>query len=118
MSKPTTEAVTVAGCRVPIDEQIQQLMELEDGWLDGDGKAYSSKVVTDVGDLLHQIVDAGVPIPFIYPAIDNSISAEWSAPRCEVSLTLSPDASTARLIVVGMVKHDARYRLADVGVVA
>lgn len=58
--------------------RLKELSELEDGWLDGEGKNISPQVLDLAEKILKQlIVDLNVPTPHLYPTEEGGISAEW-----------------------------------------
>lgn len=61
-----------------VGAQLNDLRELQDGWLDGDGKAPSS----DSLDWLHEVFKCKFPLdapePHIYPTEKGGVQAEWS----------------------------------------
>lgn len=64
-----------------LDEaRFEQLATLEDGWLNGVGRAPAPAFVQAVRDAERRImVEAGVPAPHVYPTEDGGLQLEWDA---------------------------------------
>lgn len=93
------------GCRISVDEQVDSLKGLPDGWLDGDGRAFDGAALAWSAKLLTGIVNGfDLATPHIYPTPDGSVRAEWSRPRWEVSAELD---SSRKLSEVRAVRLDA-----------
>lgn len=62
-----------------IDQRFQFLADLQDGWLDGRGKGYTSEHLTWAKEqLLKLITNHNFPIPHIYPhSMPGMIQMEW-----------------------------------------
>ena len=77
------------GCRISVPEQVQSLGALQDGWLDGEGRAFSEEQLAWSANLLEGIVNGfELATPYIYPTPDGSVRAEWSRPLWEISAEL------------------------------
>jgi hypothetical protein len=66
--------------------QLDHLRTLEDGWLDGEGKAPSDE---GLDWLTHAFADhypQDLASPYLYPTPDGGVQAEWSLSRFEVTL--------------------------------
>lgn len=64
--------------RTPIDDQLQDLLSLKDGWLNGEGTAYSVEDITWAKVMLRKFYLDILPIPYIYPTVTNGILMEWN----------------------------------------
>lgn len=77
------------GCRIPVLEQVDSLKGLQDGWLDGEGRAFSDEALAWSSRLLDSIVNGfELATPHIYPTPEGSVRAEWSRPLWEISAEL------------------------------
>jgi len=95
------DTVTAVGCRVSIEDQVASLAKLEDGWLDDTTKRYDTRRLEWVARLLGGVVAAfGLPTPYIYPAADGIVRAEWSAAVAEVIAKINLESSSVDLLVV------------------
>ena len=66
--------------------QIESMRSLEDGWLDGDGKAPPFKALERFAQMFDSYWDDSLPLPCIYPTYEGGIQAEWQIGRCAISL--------------------------------
>lgn len=87
-------------CRLPIREQLTFLLLLEDGWYDGDGTAYDEAVLIKARILLDNVVAEGVPMPYVYPTLENEVRAEWDTDDGAMSLTINASISEATLVIM------------------
>lgn len=77
------------GSRIPVPEQVDSLEGLQDGWLDGEGLAFSDDALAWSSRLLESIVNGfELSTPHIYPTPEGSVRAEWSRPLWEISAEL------------------------------
>lgn len=96
----------------PLQAQIEDLGQLKDGWLDGEGRACTPALLERAGKFLNQLlVDADLPLPRLYPVPDGGISAEWDVANGEVLLTFDPTADRVELtaIVANKATREAAY---------
>lgn len=90
----------------PLDVQIrlEELSKLQDGWLDGAGRAPSRDGLEWLGSVFDTALDADLSLPYIYPTAEGGVQAEWTLNGWEVSLLIDLD------------RHQGKYqalRLAD-----
>lgn len=68
--------------------RLDELGQLEDGWLDGEGQGPNELNIILIKQRLQTLVEQfDVPIPYLYPTVDGGIQAEWSLGSWEVSAT-------------------------------
>ena len=86
--------------------QLNDLRELQDGWLDGDGKAPSS----DSLDWLHEAFECKFPLdapePHIYPTENGGVQAEWSIGPNEITLDIDLETHLGDWHVLEMESDD------------
>ena len=74
--------------------QLDGLRSMEDGWLDGEGRAPAPGLI----DWLVRSFEAHYPDeaepPYLYPTVEGGVQAEWSVGGHEVSLRFPPDHQT------------------------
>ena len=75
----------------PINDQIDRLSSMNDGWLDGDGAAPSQEGLEGLRTLLKPLS----PIPTLYPTPEGGVQAEWSIGDREISLEIDLDSLKA-----------------------
>ena len=66
--------------------QLNDLRVLQDGWLDGDGKAPSSDGLEWLRDTFECNYPAQMPLPHLYPTEKGGVRAEWSPDPREITL--------------------------------
>lgn len=109
----------------PLSTQFAEILELRDGWLDGQGKGMAAEELSLFLPVLSEAVEKhGLPVPFLYPTEEGNVRAEWSFPGWEVSATCEadtamvdihavdvngPDTSSSEIAIE---RKDAAYRIA------
>ena len=81
----------------PLDvaAQLEQLGALQDGWLDGEGRAPHTEGVTWLGERLDRsYLVHEAPAPYLYPTEDGGVQAEW--PVGDHEITLEVDLATRK----------------------
>lgn len=69
-------------------ERLDELLLLQDGWLDGKGSGFSD-VNFDLKNWLEMLLeDLEIPSPYCYPSPDNAIELEWSFGFWEIVCSL------------------------------
>ena len=87
------EAVAVLD-HLDIRAQLGDLRGMDDGWLDGEGRAPASGLIDWlVKGFADHYPDEAEP-PYLYPTVEGGIQAEWSLGGHEVSLRFHPDDRT------------------------
>lgn len=79
--------VTILDSR-DIAARIDELAIIEDGWLDGEGRAPSRDRLTDLKDLFETYFFGDLPLPFLLPTESGGVRAEWSTGVWESSLDI------------------------------
>lgn len=75
---------------VPLFKRIESLSQLQEGWLDGEGKPFNSN---DLDWLMLSFIDhypEELPLPYIYPTLEGCIRAEWTINSTDISLEIDP----------------------------
>ena len=73
-----------------VSARLDDLRTLNDGWLDGEGKAPEVEFLDWLADRFERGYPAEFTPPYVYPTPGGGIQAEWSIPSCEASLTIDP----------------------------
>jgi hypothetical protein len=95
------EAATQSGCPTPIAEQVESLAKLETGWLDETTEKYDTQHLERLARLLAAVVSAfELPTPYVYPAADGLVRAEWSSGDAEIIAKIDVAASSVEVLVV------------------
>ena len=72
----------------PLDVQFQRLRSILPGWLDGDGLPPHPQRLEEFLRLLQTLQG---PTPHCYPTLEGEVTAEWSTPNFEISVTTSEE---------------------------
>lgn len=74
----------------PLDIAIRldALSQLQDGWLDGKGKAPSIEGLQWLASAFDDHFDSLLPLPHLYPTPEGGIQAEWSLNGWEITLAV------------------------------
>ena len=73
-----------------VSSRLDDLRKLQDGWLDGEGKAPEVDFLDWVSQRFEHGFPAELPLPYVYPTPGGGIQAEWSLSSCEASLEIDP----------------------------
>lgn len=78
----------------PLDTalRLEQLALLQDGWLDGEGKAPAKDKLDWLAEAFDNNFDSDLPLPYLYPTAEGGVQAEWNLP--DRSITLEIDLNT------------------------
>ena len=77
-----------------VSTRIYEISMLKDGWHNEEGKAFSESNLSYITTGFDRYPD-DLPLPYIFPTLDNGISIEWSINSHEISLELDFDSSKA-----------------------
>ena len=78
-----------------IREQAVELRSIEDGWLNGYGKAPSDEGLDWMIEKFQILSVFRIPIPYLYPTESGGVQAEWSLNQREISLEIDLDKKIA-----------------------
>lgn len=94
----------------PIARRFRELRELEAGWLDGDeGEALNAEGLNWLERLLDELIHKqAMPVPYLYPTIENDVRAEWSIGPWAVSANFSLSAHFIELRALNTIDHTER----------
>lgn len=95
------QALDSRGCPTPVGYQVDSLLMLGEGWLEGKGVVPSRGSVEWLKELLSGVTRGfDLPDPFIYPTPEGSARAEWPTAGWEIVAEIDPVARTAALFAV------------------
>jgi hypothetical protein len=95
------DATTSSGCAISVNDQIESLKALEDGWLDDTTNKYNPQQLAWLARLLSGVVGAfELPTPYVYPAADGLVRAEWSSIDAEIVAKIDVASGSANLLIV------------------
>ena len=81
----------------PLDvpSRLYEFRALKDGWLEGEGHAFSSEGLDWLTTQFEQRYPADLPLPYLYPTPEGSVRAEWSGGANVVVLETDLDNHSA-----------------------
>jgi hypothetical protein len=71
-----------------VPARLDELRSLDDGWLDGNGKAPSGKGLDWLAHTFEQFFPDDLQLPFVYPTAEGGVQAEWSLGSNEITLEI------------------------------
>ena len=69
-----------------VPSRLEELERLEDGWLDGEGRALDKRGIRWFVEMFERSFPNDLPLPYIYPTADGNIQLEWTLGNYELSL--------------------------------
>lgn len=78
-----------------IETRLEALAQLQDGWLDGKGRALDRAALIRLAQAFDDGFDPNLPLPYLYPTPEGGVQAEWTLGRWEVSLEIILPSLTA-----------------------
>ena len=66
--------------------RLAELERLEDGWLDGEGRALDKRGIRWFAEMFERFFPYDLPLPYVYPTVEGNIRLEWTFGTCELSL--------------------------------
>ncbi|MDP9050443.1 MAG: hypothetical protein M3O31_06910 [Acidobacteriota bacterium] len=68
--------------------RLEELAKLQDGWLDGKGRAPAKERLDWLANTFDASFDSDLQLPYLYPTAEGDLQAEWSIDGWEVSLDI------------------------------
>lgn len=78
-----------------VDERLEELADLPNGWLDGKGTALNRDHLAWLAKEFDEKFSADLPLPYLYPTSEGGIQAEWPIGKWEASLEIDLANKTA-----------------------
>lgn len=72
-----------------ISVRLKNLSELNEGWLNGEGKKLNGLRLEEFENLFNLYFNPHHPLPAIYPTIEGNIQLEWTIAEHEISLDVN-----------------------------
>jgi hypothetical protein len=85
-----------------ISSRLDELRNLQNGWLDGRGTAPSTNGLSWLTAAFDKRFPEDLPLPFLYPTPEGGIQAEWRLPPFEISLEIDLARHAATLHSLNM----------------
>lgn len=81
----------------PLDvaARMEELAELQDGWLDGKGHAPERSALSWLARSFELNFNPDLPLPYLYPTAEGGVQAEWSIADWEITLDINLQNKTA-----------------------
>ena len=81
----------------PLDTtlRLNQVAMLEDGWLNGKGKAPTKEKLAWLAEAFESDFDSDLPLPYLYPTAEGGVQAEWSLNDWAVTLEIDLNSRKA-----------------------
>lgn len=95
----------------PLDvpARLDELRHMEDGWLDGGGKAPSHQGLDWLSDSFQRNFPDELPLPYLYPTPEGGIEAEWSLGKHSVILEFHLDTHQGDWLQFSKKSEDEGY---------
>lgn len=71
-----------------IETRLEELAQLQDGWLDGKGCAPDRASLIRLALAFDERFSPDLPLPHLYPTLEGDVQAEWTLGSWEVSLEI------------------------------
>ena len=72
-----------------IETRLEELAQLQDGWLDGKGRALDEASLVSLAQAFDERFSPDLPLPYLYPTPEGGVQAEWTLGSWEVSLEVT-----------------------------
>ena len=101
------------GTGLDISMQIAELRLVEDGWLEGEGKAPSDAGLDWLLAIITRHFPNDAPPPHLYPTETGDVQAEWSLGSREITLEVNLDTHSAEWHVLDIRSGQVDERIVD-----
>ena len=91
--------------------RLEEFRNLEDGWLDGGGRAPPSKGLDWLAVQLGLHFSAEFPVPYLYPTAEGNVRAEWSIKSQELSLDIDLESRIGSWHVLDLESDSEQTRI-------
>ena len=101
------------GTELDISMQIAELRLVEDGWLEGEGKALSDAGLNWLLGTFARHFPNDAPQPHLYPTETGDVQAEWSLGSREITLEVNLDTHSGEWHVLDLRSGQVDERIVD-----
>lgn len=79
------------------DTRFEELTLINNGWLNGKGKALDKDEVKRFNESFYSFYDGSLPLPYLYPTAEGGLQAEWLIKDWDISLEIELTNLSAEL---------------------
>lgn len=105
----TTENISLLSS-LAISVQMDQLTQLKDGWLDGQGIAPDPDMLNWLSSEFDSNYHPDLPLPYLYPTADGGVQAEWTGNNWEISLEINLKNKKAEFLAVNLISKEVQEK--------
>ena len=87
-----SERRVVALGSLSVPDRLDELRDMKEGWLDGDGAAPSHAGLDWLASSFERYFPRDLPLPHIFPTPEGGVEAEWSIGRHSVIFEIDLDS--------------------------
>ena len=98
-----------------ISARLDELWNMQDGWLNSDGVAPSQDGLDWLNSSFECHFPMGLPLPYIFPTPEGGIEAEWSIGRYSVMFEIDMDSKQGDWLRFDKQSDEEDARLLDMG---
>lgn len=92
-----------------VPSRLKELTALQDGWLNGEGKALDKKEIRWFVEMFERFFPNDLPFPYVYPTVEGNIQLEWTFGTCELSLEVDLKSHRGEWLAVDVETSEAEY---------
>jgi hypothetical protein len=99
----------------PLDVRVQleQIAQLKDGWLDGQGLAPDLDMLSWLSSEFDSNYHPDLHLPYLYPTADGDVQAEWTGNNWEISLEIDLKNKKAEFLAVNVLSREVKEKEID-----
>jgi hypothetical protein len=94
-------------------QQLKELAQLKDGWLDGQGFAPDLDMLSWLSSEFDSNYHTSLPLPFFYPMPNGGVQAEWTGNNWEISLEIDLISKKAEFLAVNVLSKAVQEKEID-----
>jgi hypothetical protein len=83
-----------------IHDQLDELRNLADGWLNGDGIALKKDGLDWLAQSFDRYYPTELPLPYIFPTAEGGVQAEWFIPKFAVSIEINIEKHNGEFLLM------------------
>lgn len=91
-----------------IDARLEELSLLDNGWLNGKGKALDNDKAKRFSECFYSFYDDSLPLPYLYPTAEGGLQAEWLIKDWDISLEIELTNLSAELHALNLESDEGK----------